>query len=361
MTIKPSVYICSTSGFCGKSVISLGLALNLKDAGYNVGYFKPIGWEMSRGTQGERIDDDAALMSSILDLGVTLDLVVPVIFDFRYIEEADRNNSFSPEDKILKAYEKMSEEKDIMIVEGPSSLGIGSSMKIDPINLSRKIKSKILIVSRFQNDTTIDRTIWENEAIRALGGNLMGFVLNRVPRTEVERAKRFVPKEFSRFGIELLGIVTENIEIMAPTVREICENMNCEVLTCNDQLDNLVEDIVIGAMSAESSLSYFRRSFRKAVITGGDRTDVQFAALETDLSALILTGNLYPDARVLARAEELKVPVILTSGSTFSTVKHISSLTGRINAKNKKKVDLAKKIVKEYVDWKKIIEISISK
>jgi len=117
----------------------------------------------------------------------------------------------------------------------------------------------------------------------------------------------------------------------------------------------------VGAMSPESSLSYFRRSFRKAVITGGDRADIQLAALETSLSALILTGNLYPDARVLSRAEELGVPVLLVPWDTYSTVRHISSLTGRISAKDEKKIGLAKKIVEENVEWKRILDVLVSK
>jgi BioD-like phosphotransacetylase family protein len=38
---------------------------------------------------------------------------------------------------------------------------------------------------------------------------------------------------------------------------------------------------MVGAMSAENALSYFRRKAHKVVITGGDRPDIQLAALET--------------------------------------------------------------------------------
>ena len=59
-------------------------------------------------------------------------------------------------------------------------------------------------------------------------------------------------------------------------------------------------------------MTYFRRKPNKAVITGGDRADIQLAALETSTRCLILTGNLYPSPAVLNRAEELCVPVLLT-------------------------------------------------
>ena len=43
--------------------------------------------------------------------------------------------------------------------------------------------------------------------------------------------------------------------------------------------------MLVGAMSVESALSYFRRKPNKAVITGGDRADIQLAALEKRLPA----------------------------------------------------------------------------
>jgi len=85
--------------------------------------------------------------------------------------------------------------------------------------------------------------------------------------------------------------------------------------------------------------------------------DIQLAALQTDTSALILTGNIYPDVRVLARAEELKVPVLLVPFDTYTTIKSIATLTGRIKPTDTKKIELARKQVEEHVDWTEILEI----
>ncbi|MFH0749234.1 MAG: phosphotransacetylase family protein [Candidatus Bathyarchaeota archaeon] len=356
MVEKQSIYICSTSSFCGKSVISLGLALNLQDAGFKVGYFKPIGSEMGRDSKGVKIDEDARLMASILGLKMPMDTIVPLIFGTRYLEETENVDPHFFDEKIMKAYKKVAEEKDAVILEGTHSLGIGNLLGIDAVSLSKKLKTRILMISTYQNDNNIDSDTWTKRIIDATGGDFAGLILNRVPRTDLERVRRFAPHLFQKHGIELLGIIPEDIELMAPTVKEICDKINCEVLTAKNNLDNLVEDILVGAMSPEMCLTYFRRSFRKAVITGGDRTDVQQAALETNLSALILTGNIYPDARVLSRAEELKVPVLLVPADTYSTVKNLQ-LTGRVSSTDKKKIALAKKLVMGNVEWKKIFKL----
>lgn len=357
MVEKSGLYICSTSGFSGKSIISLGLALNLRDRGCEVGYFKPIGWEMGRSSKGERIDEDAELMTSVLDLKLPMEIIVPVIFSDRFLEEAGMIDSKFYEQRIFKAYEKAAEGKDQIILEGPHTLGIGSSMGIDPISLSKKLNARILLVSTFQNDTTVDIATWIKRIVDTLGDSFAGLILNRVHRTDIGRIRHLALPIFEKYGIDLWGIIPENIEIMAPTVRDICETAKCEVLTAKDRLDNLVEDMLVGAMSPESSLTYFRRSFKKAVITGGDRTDVQLTALETDLSALILTGNIYPDVRVLSRAEELNVPVVLVPWDTYTTVRHLSRITGRIKPTDKNKIDLAKKLVEENVEWRRTFNI----
>ncbi|UCH37504.1 MAG: phosphotransacetylase family protein [Candidatus Bathyarchaeota archaeon] len=361
MNEKPCMYICSPTSFSGKSLISLGLALNFREQGHDVGYFKPVGCEMGTYAQGEKIDEDVRLMKGVLDLQLSMDVLVPVIFGARFLGETQHTTSQFYMKKILSAHNQIAQGKDILILEGPCSFGVGSCMDIDPISLSQRLNAPILLVSRFQDDRTIDQVSWISRIINKFGGSSIGLILNRIPREDVERVKRFALPVLNECGVELLGIVPENLELMAPTVREICTTTKCEVLTATDHLDNLIEDFLVGAMSPESSLSYFRRSFRKAVITGGDRTDVQLAALETKLSALILTGNLYPDARVLARAEELDVPVLLAPWDTYSTVRRISSLTGRINPEDERKISLAKTLISQHVNWMKILNRLIPK
>ncbi|GIV93113.1 MAG: hypothetical protein KatS3mg056_1822 [Chloroflexus sp.] len=86
---------------------------------------------------------------------------------------------------------------------------------------------------------------------------------------------------------------------------------------------------MIGAMGAEASLSFFRRRANKAVITGGDRSDLQLIALQTSTNALVLTGNIRPTMQVMDRAAELEVPIILVADDTLSTVDRAERLFGQ--------------------------------
>jgi BioD-like phosphotransacetylase family protein len=355
MSKTTNLYVCSPVSYCGKSAICLGMALKLRDEGFQVGYFKPIGWEMLRGPNGEKIDEDAQLMNDALNLDLPMDLIAPIIFDRRFLEESSRFGSDFYAKKVNLAYEEASKQRDVMVIEGAYAMGIGASIGLDCASIAREFKCRVVLVATAQNDNDIDQVIWYANAMAAADIDVLGVILNRVPRTDLERVKRFALPVLREYGIKVLGVMPENTNLRAPTVREICESTQCEILTCEDHLDNLVEDFLVGAMNPESALSYFRRSLRKAVITGGDRTDIQLAALQTDTSTLILTGNLYPDARVLARAEEQAVPVLLVPTDTYTTVTNLATLSGRIKPTDERKIALAKELVSASLDWEYIL------
>ena len=77
-------------------------------------------------------------------------------------------------------------------------------------------------------------------------------------------------------------------------------------------MDRLVEDVVIGAMTIESALGYLRRAANKAVITGGDRSEVALAALKQALRP-DSDGGLYPDVKVVARPRRKAFPIRFTT------------------------------------------------
>ncbi len=356
MPTVPSVYICSVDIFSGKSTLCLGLALRLKEEGYKVGYFKPIGWEADRGPKGEMVDEDARLMRDALELKLPLETINPIVFNTRFLEESSKIYSDYYEKRILQAYEEASKSADIMILEGSNTLGIGAFAYVDPISVAKKLQSHLVLVSRAEGDAEVDQAIRECEAIKASGVPLVGVVLNAIPKPIVERIRWFAIPILRKHEINILGIVPEVTLLKAPSVREIHEKIGGTILTCEDRLDRPVEDFLVGAMTPEAALTYFRRSVNKAVITGGDRSDIQLAALQTSMSMLILTGNLYPDVRVVARAETHGVPILLVPYDTYTTVMRITKVTGRIKSTDTEKIKLAKGLVEDYVDWRAILK-----
>jgi BioD-like phosphotransacetylase family protein len=163
-------------------------------------------------------------------------------------------------------------------------------------------------------------------------------------------------------GITTLGIIQKDDVLGAVPVREIVTALHGRVLCCEDKQDELVEHFMIGAMNVESALKYFRKISNKAVITGGDRSDIQLAALETSTKCLILTGELYPNASILGRAQEAGVPVVLVRLDTASTLEVCENLSGYASMHSWSKIQRAAEVVEREIDFKMIYrQLGLSK
>ena len=88
----------------------------------------------------------------------------------------------------------------------------------------------------------------------------------------------------------------------------------------------------------------------KAIITGGDRADIQMAALSTDTSCLVLTGGLYPPKPVIAKAYEVGVPILVTRHNTMEAAEMVEHLIARIDPDDAGKIDRIAQVVKQHVD-----------
>ena len=351
MSKIPGIIVSATRWFTGKTAFCLGLALNMQNEGYKVGFFKPIIHIES----GFLHDMDVITFRKMLNLKEPYEVIAPIQLGPNFLEgyiNADLNGL---KKLVLNAYEKICEGKDFIIIEGLHTYNTGCLINLSVPLLSKMLDLKTLLLSKIENDFSIDDIILANNCIKS-EGKLLGLILNRVPRLLYKRTKEIIIPEIEKREIKVFGLIPENRTLVARTAREIHESLGGEILACGECLDNLVEEVLIGAMTYESALKYFMRVPNKAVVTGGDRADIALAALQTDTSLLIFTGNLYPSQKVLNEAESKKVPVILVPTDTYTTIKHLERVTGRIGPEDKKRAELAKELVEKYVDWKSLIE-----
>jgi BioD-like phosphotransacetylase family protein len=87
------------------------------------------------------------------------------------------------------------------------------------------------------------------------------------------------------------------------------------------------------------------------VITGGDRSDIQLAALETSTRCLVLTGNISPSPLILGRAEELGIPLLISKQDTLSTIEVIQQYFGKIRLHQPRKVERFEALLNERFDF----------
>ncbi len=345
-----NLYITGVAG-SGKTAIALGIALKLKREGINVTYFKPVG---SRPRQQGNEDSDALLMHEILDMKADVKEIAPFTAGTSYL--SGLKNQELALVSIKDSYRAISGEADVVIIDGATFPHVGAAFSLDLANLAPELDAHILNVVKLENDLSVDQAIFFNSNCTARGLKIIGHIFNNVPRQLLAKTEGVFKPVLEKTGCATLGIIPMRPEIASPTVSEYYEVLGGELLAGEDKLSRLVEEVIVGAMTMESALKYMRRSANKAVIMGGDRADMALATLETSTSALILTGGLYPDVKVIARAAEKGVPLILVHYDTYTTIEKISEVSRRIRPGDASGINIAVENIEQHCDWKSILK-----
>jgi len=345
-----NLYITGVAG-SGKTAIALGIALKLKREGCHTTYFKPVG---NRSKVDGGVDNDALLMREILDIDVDVKKISPVTAGTSYLSGLKIQDMAI--ESIKKAYREISKAADVVIIDGAAFPYVGAAYGLDVVSLTGLFNATVLNIIKLENDLSVDQAIFLNNNLVSRGLKVNGHIFNNVPRQLFSKTEGVFKPILENMGCKTIGIIPRRPEITSPTVSEFYEALGGELLTGEDKLNNLVEEVVIGAMTMESALQYMRRSANKAVVMGGDRADLALATLETSTSVLILTGGLYPDVKVVSRAAEKGVPVLLVHYDTFTTIERIPEVSRRIRHDDVTGINTAVENIERYCNWQMILD-----
>jgi BioD-like phosphotransacetylase family protein len=347
-----TLFIGSTAGNSGKTMITVGLALALKESGYKVGYLKPLG-KMPTTVNGKIVDADAQFLKSVLQLSEPLEQICPVVLTQDLVARGLRGEAGDLRSRIQQAYEAVSAGKDVVLLGGAGSLADGAFLGMSGTRLAKEFRASVLLIDPYLNEVCIDCILTAKEV---LGDHLMGVVLNRVTPQSLPEVEQMVVPFLVGKGIEMLGVLPLDRVLDAITVRQMVEVLDGKVICGQDRLDQFVERFSVGAMDVDAALGYFRKLPNKAVITGGHRADIQLAALETSTKCLVLTGDQMPNEIIIARAREVGVPMITVHYDTLTTVEKLESVLGRIRIREERKVQRARELLRDRLNYRRIIE-----
>ncbi len=179
-------------------------------------------------------------------------------------------------------------------------------------------------------------------------------MINRVPKGELEEVREVAGSALEERELKVLGIIPWSEELAPLTPRQVAEALKARILAGEEGLDGRIEHTLVGAMTVDHALKGLRRYRNVALITGGDRADMQFAALEVSTSCLILSGGIYPDPTLLSKADELGIPVLLVPEDTYAAARRAEAVEPRLYPEEGK-LKLVKGLIEEHVAWKGLL------
>ncbi len=340
-----NLIIASMHKNAGKTSLIVGMAKQLKKS---MGYIKPFGDRLVY--KNKRLwDYDSALLAHLLNLE---DDPENMSIGFDHSKLTYMYDEQKTKEKVKECISRVN--KDILFVESGGNIMHGASVHLDALTLAKESDGKLFVVLSGEDHTVLDDAAFLKKNIDVKGINFGGVVLNKI-RDMDDFGELRLP-QIEKLGLEVVGIIPHRSELTNFSVDYLAESLFAKVITGEEHLERVVKNIFIGAMSANVALQkpLFKKE-NKLIITGGDRSDMILAALETNSVAVILTNNIIPEPDLVSKAADNKIPLLLVPFDTFEVARRIDGLEPLVTKNDKKSQELLGNLVGEHVDLKRMV------
>ncbi len=217
--MKPGIFILGTDTGVGKTVVSAGIALALRERGLKVGVMKPVATGCY-GPDGHLISQDAVYLFEAAE-----NEYAPLTSPSRFRHPLAPSVAAMLEkrevalDRIRDAYMELQKHYDFMIVEGIGGLLVPVAKNYFVANLIRDFKLPVVIVARASLGT-INHTLLTVDGSIVRGFEIRGIIFNRIPTVNYSLAEITNPKIIHELtGIPLLGSIPEMEDIDVDSCR----------------------------------------------------------------------------------------------------------------------------------------------
>ena len=359
------IFIAATKQNDGKTTVSLGLICNFQQQFKKVGFIKPIGQRYLE-EDGLKIDEDSILIEEVCRIGIKSSLkdMSPIAVEKGFTEKyIARPNKKLITRQINESFRRICRGQELVVIEGTGHAGVGSVFDHSNATVAKLLGSKVIIVSSGGVGRPIDELILNKALFDKEGVKVLGVIINKVLPEKFDKINELVRKGLKRKGIDVLGVIPFNHALSYPTVKQILEETNFQLLFGKAFLENYIFKVIVGAMRPINALRYMVDD--SLLITPGDSDDMIKAALacyrETDrarlkLSGIVISGGILPEKEIMDLLTAANIPVLAASEDTYTVSSVIHDLTVKIRPENTAKINMAVKLIKDYVDTDKILK-----
>lgn len=330
---------------CGKTALCAGIGKKFINSGKKVAYIKPVNLAGDAST-----DDcpDANFVNHALELGEDKQQVCAFSMSQEKLWQNLSENADSFALKIKAACDAVAAGKDILIIESPGSLKNDQVSTLACYTIAEKVGTRVILLICYGTDFKEPDL---EQAINKLGERLVGIVLNQVPESKLAAVKAEAEEYFKARNVAVLGVLPESRSLLGISVAEIAAAAGAEIISSKDKSNDLVENVMLGAMTPDSARDYYNRKRNKAVITRSERPDMQLAALDTSTKCLIVTKQK-PSMPVMVKAEDKKVPVMVVNKDITEVVAAIETALAGSRFQHMPKLTALMPILESRFDFK---------
>src|SRR3954465_3573678 len=226
----PRVFIAATRQNDGKTTTSLGLIAALQQHYPRIGYIKPVGQRFVE-IEEQKIDEDTVLMDRVYQLNCPLLDMSPIAvepdFTRKYLQSSNNDSLVKT---IQKAFDRVAWEKDFVLCEGSGHAGVGSVFDLSNAQVAKILHAKVIIVTQGGIGKPIDEVSLNQALFEKEGVEIIGVILNKVLLGKVDYVTEFARRGLKRKGLELLGVIPHQPILCCPTVDQVREGLQADLL-----------------------------------------------------------------------------------------------------------------------------------
>jgi dethiobiotin synthetase len=207
------LFVTGTDTGVGKSIVTGGLAAVLREQGANVGVMKPVETGCLH-DDGSFLPADAQFLKDMSGVDAPLEEIVPYQFKEPLAPSvaAEREGITIDTNQLVKNFDQISRHHDVMLVEGAGGLLVPLYQRFLFIDLVKRFKLPVLIVSRATLGT-INHTLLTLQAARAEKVPVAGIVINNLS-PEKNAASETNPEVIARLvDVPVWGVLPYQAEI----------------------------------------------------------------------------------------------------------------------------------------------------
>ncbi|MDD5311579.1 MAG: AAA family ATPase [Dehalococcoidia bacterium] len=329
----------------GKSLLCTGLGKKFIGSGKKVGYIRPVNL-LDEG--GKENYGEADYIREVFELGQSNEQLYPIHLQpqdlWRNLTEDEDNFS----KKIIKACNNVAEGKDILLVEGCGDLQDDKVSALACYLMAEKLDARVIGLIGYSSDFKAGEVL---QILEKLKQRLFGVIINQVPESKVNLVQDEITEFYRGQGITVLGILPETRALAGVSVEEIARAVGGEIISSKGKANELVENVMLGAMTPDSGRDYFGRKKNKAVIARAERADMLLAALETSTKCLVVSKEK-PSTSVLVKAEDKSVPVIVVNQEIPDILAGVEKALVQARFQNPQKLKALASLLDSRLDFK---------
>ncbi|MDR0901314.1 MAG: AAA family ATPase [Opitutaceae bacterium] len=357
------LFIAATRMNDGKTTTCLGLYAALQALYPRVGFIKPVGQRFID-VGGLQVDEDSYLLDVIYDVRVPIESMSPVTIDGtftrRYLKNPDKLHP-ELEDKICRAFDRVSWEKDFTLIEGSGHAGVGAVFNLSNANVARLLDAKVIIVTPGGIGRPIDEIALNKALFDQAGVEVIGAILNKVEPDKMPLISEYAGIALKRLGVPLLGVLPVHSMLSTPSIAQIAEEIGGKWLNGREGAHkHRAGRVIVGATTAKGVVEYLQPGV--VIITPGDRDDIILAAVsssrlsgEKTIAGLILTNGIPPHPTLLDLLEQTDIPVITAKQECFAVTSKIHGMTVKTQPQDTDKIPVIKRLITEHVDLARLL------